>query len=132
EGFNTLTDLMSGIKDNLERQTDRQIELMKYLSALPQVIEMLPESQRVQGETLKAIHSQIEHQGVQQERLATILERMGTAGAKQNEKLHEISDRLETFQARDEKIAQNLEAVGNSMTSVSKTSSASAQVLEQL
>src|SRR3954469_19192825 len=32
EGFTTLTDLMTSIKDNLERQNQRQSELNQYLS----------------------------------------------------------------------------------------------------
>ena len=50
DGFHALTDLMGGIRDNLDRQDRRQAELMQYLSSLPQVLEQLPESSRVQGE----------------------------------------------------------------------------------
>src|SRR5437016_1787005 len=72
EGFNTLTDLMSGIKDNLDKQSERHAELVNYLSHLPQLAQELPEANRVHGETLKAIQQQIEGQSSQHERLSEI------------------------------------------------------------
>jgi hypothetical protein len=59
EGFNTLTELMSAVRDGLERQGQRQDELIGYLAHLPQAIQSIPEANRVQGETLKAIHQQL-------------------------------------------------------------------------
>ena len=50
EGFSTLTDLMSAVRDNLERQGQRQDELLGYLSHLPQAIQSIPEAGRIQGE----------------------------------------------------------------------------------
>src|SRR5206468_1983580 len=73
EGFNTLTDLMAGIKENLDNQSQRHADLMNYLSHLPQLAQDLPEANRVHGETLKAIQQQIEQQGNQHEKLSQIL-----------------------------------------------------------
>src|SRR3954447_22614592 len=46
DGFNTLTDLMGSIRDNLEQQNRRQDELLGALQLLPQVLQGLPESSR--------------------------------------------------------------------------------------
>jgi len=70
DGFTTLTDLMSTVRDNLERQNRRQEELVQYLSHLPEALQSLPESNRMHGEALKAIHQQLENQNSQQQRLA--------------------------------------------------------------
>src|SRR5262249_48996267 len=70
EGFTTLTDLMSGIKENLDKQSQRHSELMDYLSHLPKLAQELPEANRVQGETLKAIQQQIETQSTRSDRLS--------------------------------------------------------------
>src|SRR5215210_1128539 len=48
QGFDTLTDLMGSIRDNLEKQNGRQDQLVQQLSQLPQTLQMLPESSRVQ------------------------------------------------------------------------------------
>jgi methyl-accepting chemotaxis protein len=132
EGFNTLTDLMSGIKENLDKQSERHAELMNYLSHLPQLAQELPEANRVHGETLKAIQQQIEGQSAQHDRLSEILNRMNEAGAEQTTKIHELRERVESFREKDEAIAENLSSVGEAMQNVSYNSSTSAKILEQL
>src|SRR5262245_7248955 len=62
EGFVTLTQLMSGIKENLEKQNARQDELMRVLAQLPQMIETIPESNRNSAEALKTIYQQLAQQ----------------------------------------------------------------------
>jgi len=132
EGFNTLTDLMSGIKTNLDKQSDRHAELMNYLSHLPQLAQDLPEANRVQGETLKAIQQQIESQGTRHDRLSEILDRMNTAGVEQSEMLSTLHERVESFRQQDQAIAENLTSVGEAMQTVTKNTATSTQVLEQL
>src|SRR2546430_2687304 len=112
-GFSTLTDLMGGIRENLERQNQRQAELMQYLSSLPQVLEQLPESNRVQGETLKAIHQQLASQHAQQSKLSEILERVAETGGQQRELIEDLAERVETVKANDETIASHLPSAGD-------------------
>jgi chromosome segregation ATPase len=132
DGFNTLTDLMSSIKENLELQNQRQSELARYLSSLPQVLEMVPEASRVQGETLKAIHQQLSTQTQQQGKLSEILERMGETGSEQREMIEQLQERVEAVNHNDQTLASHLQNVGEAMQSVSKTSTTSTQVLEGL
>jgi hypothetical protein len=132
EGFSTLTDLMASIKDNLERQNVRQSELAQYLSSLPQVLEMMPESSRVQGEALQAIHQQLASQTAQQEKLSDILNKLNSTGGEQREMLEHLQERVETFNQNDQALAEHLQTVGTAMQSVSKNSSTSTQVLENM
>ena len=46
DGFTTLTDLMSGIRENLAPPPARPSAMLTSLSSLPQVLEQLPESNR--------------------------------------------------------------------------------------
>jgi chromosome segregation ATPase len=132
EGFTTLTDLMSGIRQNLERQNERQAELMQYLSSLPQVLEQLPESNRVQGETLKAIHQQLASQNAQQSKLSEILERVAETGGQHRELIEDLAERVETVKHNDETLASHLQSVGEAMQKVSRNSSDSSQVLQNM
>ena len=132
EGFNTLTDLMSSIRENLDRQSKRQDELLQYLSHLPQALETIPESNRLHGETLKAIHQQLEQQVDQQGKLTEILDKVSTSGGAQREILEGLRERVETLRDTDESIAQNISSVSEAMQNVSKHSSTSTQVLEQM
>ncbi|MGB7158533.1 MAG: hypothetical protein WBD40_10740 [Tepidisphaeraceae bacterium] len=132
QGFDTLTDLMGSIRDNLEKQNDRQDQLVRTLSELPQTLQMLPESSRVQSETLKAIHQQIEFQNGQQQKLADILGRISDADAQQRSTLDALTGRVESLNDQDQRMADNLTSVGSAMQSVSKTSEQSAAVLSQM
>jgi chromosome segregation ATPase len=132
EGFTVLTDLMTTIRDNLEKQGGRQDELLRHLAHLPEALRAIPEGNRVQSETLRAIHQQIEHQSGQQQRLADILSRISDADAQQRSTLDALKDRVETLNQHDQAIADNLNHVGSAMQTVSRTSQASAQVLEQM
>src|SRR5689334_14488896 len=54
QGFTTLADLMAAIRDNLQRQDSRNEELLSALQQLPEMLQSVPESTRVQTETLRA------------------------------------------------------------------------------
>ncbi len=132
DGFDTLTDLMGTIKDNLEQQSHRQNELLSYLSHLPQALQGIPESNRVQSETLKAIHQQLEHQHSQQQALADILERISQADDEQNKSLDDMKEQFNRLNQHEQSISENLHNVGSAMQTVSRNSHTSAQVLEQM
>ena len=132
EGFTTLTDLMGSIRDNLDHQNRRQDELLKALQQLPQVLNTIPESTRVQTETLQAIHKQIEGQSAQQEKLGEILNKIGTTTGEQREVVDELRDRVEEIHKTDTTIADYLNNVGNSMKDVSSNSKMTGDVLAQM
>jgi chromosome segregation ATPase len=131
-GFSTLTDLMVAIKDNLNDQGRRQDELLRYLSHLPNALQSIPESNRLQGETLRAIHGRLEQQSEQQAVIAEILSKMNESGTEQQKTAEAVRERVETIAEHDRSISDNLSSVGAAMQTVSRNSVASAQVLEQL
>jgi DNA repair exonuclease SbcCD ATPase subunit len=132
EGFTTLTDLMGAIRNNLEQQNRRQDELFTALQQLPQVLQTIPESSRIQGETLSAIRQQIEGQSAQQERLGEILNRIGQTAGEQKEMVDDIRGRVEDLHQADTSIADYLNNVGASLKDVSRSNQTSTQVLEQM
>jgi DNA repair exonuclease SbcCD ATPase subunit len=132
EGFTTLTDLMGSIRDNLEKQNQRQDELLGALQHLPQVLNSIPESNRVQTEALQAIRQQIEGQSAQQERLGDILNRIGENTGEQRQMVDALRDRVEEIHKTDTTIADYLNNVGNSMKDVSSNSKTTSDVLAQM
>jgi len=132
EGFTTLTDLMGAIRDNLDKQNQRQDELLGALQQLPQVLQSIPESNRMHGETLTAIRQQIEGQSAQGERLGEILDKIGATTGEQKEMVEDLQGRVEELHKTDTSIADYLNNVGSSLKDVSKSNQASAQVLEQM
>ncbi len=132
DGFNTLTDLMGAIRDNLEKQNQRTDELMSALSQLPTMLGSLPETNRVQSETLKAIHQQIQSQGAQQERLGEILGKIGASSSEQKQAVDAIKDRMEDLHKADTSIADYLNNVGTALKDVSQNSASTSQVLSTM
>jgi len=131
-GFVTLTDLMGAIKDNLERQDHRNEELLTVLQQLPQILQSVPESGKLQTETLRAIHQQMEQQNSQQTKLGEILDRICEADVAQTSTIGALRDRVETLSQHDQSIASNLNSVGTAMGSLSENTQTSATVLQQL
>lgn len=131
-GVNALTDLMGTVRESLERDSDRQDELLNYLSKLPQAIESLPETARVQGEMLRAMQISMDQQNSQQNKLAEVLERMHQAETEQRETLLSVRERVDTISLHEEAIGNSLASVGEALQTVSSTSQASAAVLESL
>ena len=132
EGFTTLTDLMGAIRDNLDKQNQRQDELLGALQQLPAVMQSIPESNRMHGETLSAIRQQIEGQSAQSERLGEILGKIGATTGEQKEMVDDLRGRVEELHKTDTSIADYLNNVGTSLKDVSKSNQTSAQVLEQM
>lgn len=131
-GFASLSDLMNSIRDHMDAQGHRQDELLAHLSALPRVLESIPESNRLQGETLQAIHQQLLHQAQQQETLGEILEKLSESGGDQKEILEGLRERVETLNHQDKAMADSLSSASSALQSVSRNSAASTEVLGQL
>jgi len=131
-GFTQLTELMGAIRNNLERQGERHDELVSHLSYLPKVIDLIPETSRVQSETLRAIHQQLETQNGNQRQLASILERISQTSGDQRKILDALRERMTMLDEHDQIIADNLSGFGAAMQNVSRNSQTSAQILEQL
>lgn len=132
EGFSTLTDLMSGIREGLNDQGRRQDEMLKILAHLPKVIESIPENNRLQNEAMKAIGSRLDQTNDQQRLIAEILNKVNDNGQDQRKTVEEVRDRVDSMADHERKISDNLSSVGSAMQSVSRNSQASAQVLEQM
>src|SRR5206468_11228136 len=116
--FGHLTDMMVSIRDHLDRQGQRNDELLAHLSHLPRVMDLLPETSRVQAETLKAIHQHLEGQNLAQRQLGNILERISQTGGDQRKILEALKDRMEVLNEHDSVIADNLTGFGAAMATV--------------
>lgn len=131
-GFQSMADLMGTIRENLETQGRRQDQMLSYLSNLPEILQSLPETHKVQTETLKSIGQQIESQVEQQRRLTDILDKVSDSGTQQREFLEQLHGRVETLGETNEAISENLRQFGASMENVGKNTDSSAQILQQL
>ena len=131
-GLSAIGDLMSGIREHMEKQSKRQDELLGYLSHLPAALESLPESNRAHAEALKAIHESMNRQSTQQSKLGDILERITQADGQNGRTLEALKDHVEQLRRHDEAVAQNLNQVGDAMENLGKNTATSAAVLEQM
>jgi hypothetical protein len=131
-GISAIGELMTGIRDHLEKQSKRQDELLGYLSHLPAALEQLPESNRAHAEALRAIHDQMKGQGEQQNKLGDILEKISQADGQNGRALDALQSHVDQLRQHDAAVAQNLGQVGEAMQNLGKNNAASALVLQQL
>jgi hypothetical protein len=124
-GLSTLANLMAGIRVGLETQSRQQENLARSLAHLPELVQQLPESQRLQLEALGALRQQLEQQNAQHGQLADVLERINQADVDKGRALDALC-------GHEAAISQNLGQVGAVMQSVGANSEAGARVLEQL
>jgi hypothetical protein len=124
-GVAALSDLLGSVRENMERHSKRQDEMMGYLSHLP-------ENTRVQGEALKAIQKQIERQTTQQTQVAQVLDRISRADDRQQRTLEALQDRVDWVNRNEHSLSQSLGNVGMLLQNMSKHSETSAQVLVHL
>jgi len=131
-GFDSLTQLMNAIRESMDAQGRRQDELLGHLSTLPRLMEAIPEANRLQGQTLKAIHEQLVHHASQQRTLGEILEKLSESGGDQKDILEGLRERIETINHQDQAMAESLGSVSTSLFSIGRSSAASAEVMENL
>jgi chromosome segregation ATPase len=132
QGFVALTDLMSAVKANLDRQSQRHDQLLRVLQHLPEALRAIPENARTQTETLKVVGEQLQRHNLHYHRIADVLEKVSDAAADQKQVLDALDDRVEAISRHDQSLADNMRFVSNAMEGVSQNTQASAQVLDQL
>lgn len=129
EAVSTLSELMTSIRDNLDKQGRRQDEMMGYLAHLPELMQALPEAQRMQAEAMRVIGQQLQQQTAQQNRLGEILEKVGASHSDQSEILENLNGRVETLGQQNQAISDNLRQVGTAMENVTRNSESGTQAL---
>ena len=132
KGFESFNGLISTINTNLQDQGRRQDELIGYLSHLPEAIKGIPETNRLQVESLKAISARLDQQNEQQNLMVEVLGKMADNDVQQRKTTEEVRDRMEAVAEQNKNIAENLTTVGSAMQTVSRSTSASTEVLTQL
>jgi methyl-accepting chemotaxis protein len=123
---------MVGIREGLDRQNQRQEDLLEHLARLPAILEQLPENSRMHGETLKALHQELAGQHDQQKRLTEILDHVSKSSVQQKDVLEGLQDRVDRMRQTDEQIASNLNNVGTTMQELGRSTSTGAQILESM
>lgn len=132
DGFTALTALMGAVKENLDRQAQRQDELLQVLQHLPAALRAIPENSRMQTETLRAVGEQLQRHNVHYHRLADVLEKVSDSASDQRTILEALHERVDTISQHDRSMADNMRSVSSAMQGVSQNTQASAQVLDQM
>lgn len=132
QAFASIAELTQTIRDNLERQGRRQEELLVGLSRLVEVVQTLPEAQRLHGEALRAIGEQLRAQMQREETLAEILQRVGDAHAGQREALEAVRSQVQAMGTQTEAIAGNLGQLGSAIETLGRASESSSALMQQL
>jgi len=131
-GIGAMADLLTSIRENMDRQSLRQEDLLSQLAGLPEALRSIPESGRLQGEALQAISHQLQRQGDQQNKLGDVLERISQADLRQGNAMEALHQTVASLSEHDEAISGNLTSLGIALESITTNSQSSAHVLERL
>lgn len=131
-GIASMSALMSSLRQYLDQQNSRHDELLTYLSQLSHALQAIPDTGRVQGETLRVLHQQIAVQNAQHKQLSEMLRQVTDNSGIQREIVEVLRDRVETLYKNDQEISETIQGMGDSVTVVSQQSQTNTMVLERL
>ncbi len=130
KGMNALAEMTGAVRQDLQKQGERHEQLLRYLSHLPKIIGQLPETARLQGEAMKAIHTQMERHAAQHAaQQATYIEQRSRDAAAFARQSAEQANRHE---AQQERIASVLEALTGADAARGEAVSSLAEQVEAL
>ncbi len=131
-GLASMTALMGSLRQYLDQQNARHDELLTYLSQLSHALQSIPDSGRIQGETLRVLHQQIAYQNAQHKQLSDMIRRISESTGTQQEIVEFVRERVEALYKNDEEISQTIGGMGGSISVVSQQSQTNTLVLERL
>lgn len=143
EGFETLSNLMTDLRDGLDASVEKQSELLEHLKFLPVVAEQNQKAarrfdeqaaaqNRLQAETISAIREQVRGQRQHQEQLQDVLGKMSRESRDQKRDIDDVQDRLRRMRESDQAIADNLATVGTAVRQVSERESAQGELVMRM
>lgn len=124
--------LMTSMRQYLDQQNARHDELLTYLSQLSQALQAIPDSSRVQGETLRVLHQQIAFQNAQHKQLFEMVRKISDHSSTQHDIAELLRDRVETLYKNDQELVQTIRSMGQAMDTVSNRSQTNGLVLDRL
>ena len=132
EGLSSIAALMTSLRQYLDQQNARHEELLTYLSQLSNALQSIPDTGRVQGETLRVLHQQIAYQNAQHKQVSEVLRKVSESSGSQQEIAETLRDRVESLYKNDQQISETIENMGASVTVVSQQSQTTSMMLERL
>jgi dsDNA-specific endonuclease/ATPase MutS2 len=127
-----LADLLSAMRESVDRQNQRQDELLTYLSQVPKALEHLPENTRVQAESLAGIRQFLENQSSTSRQMSVILDKVGQATVDQRKILDSVRQRLDTLHESDQKVAEHFSSFAGALATSSDTTRLAGEMLKAL
>lgn len=130
--LSAVTALMVALRSAIDQQSQRHDELLTYLSQLSHALQAIPDTARVQSETLRVLHQQIAYQNAQHKQLSEVLRKLGDSDGEQHTIIEGLRERVEILYATDQSIRETIGGMDTAVRQVSLNSNTSTLVLERL
>ena len=130
--LSAVTALMVALRSAIDQQSQRHDELLTYLSQLSHALQAIPDTARVQSETLRVLHQQIAYQNAQHRQLSEVLRKLGDSDGEQHTIIEGLRERVELLYATDQSIRETIGGMDTAVRQVSLNSNTSTLVLERL
>lgn len=132
KNFETVTQLLVGLRDHLEQQSHQQEELAQQLAKFSDTSTGLPDGTRTPDEAVRAIAQQMAYQSQQQNRLGNILEKISDASGEQGHALHNLVDKTESLEHHAQLTSENVQSMGIVIQTVNRNSEQNGQSLSAM
>ena len=130
--LSAVTTLTVALRSAIDQQSQRHDELLTYLSQLSHALQAIPDTARVQSETLRVLHQQIAYQNAQHKHLSEVLRKLGDSDGEQHTIIEGLRERVETLYSTDQSIRETIGGMDTTVRQVSLNSNTSTLVLERL
>ena len=130
--LSAVTALMVALRSAIDQQSQRHDELLTYLSQVSHALQTIPDTARVQSETLRVLHQQIAYQNAQHKQLSEVLRKLGDSDGEQHTIIEGLRERVEILYTTDQSIRETIGGMDTTVRQVSLNSNTSTLVLERL
>lgn len=124
--------LSESLQDHFRRQDDRAVQVVRSLERVGGILEQLAETQRSQGECLKAIAESTQAAGQNAAALHGTVSRVPEALTAQAEAIRTVARQLEVSQEADTQLMLSLQQFGRAVDTLGSSGTAQVEVLQRL
>lgn len=107
QSYDSLVDTVRQLREALDGQTRRQEELLSKLATLPQAVEALPQTSKMQNDMLKMINERLGMHAEQQRKVSEVVNSLGDSKKEQGEALQAIKEQIETGNEIDRQLVDS-------------------------
>lgn len=132
KGFSDLITQLEGINNNLQRQADKQEELLGKLEEMPDIFKKFPESAEVQKKLSEQLIETIRDNQEKEQEFMTTLERIPQEAMRQTEAIVDLDRKVGENAHTNTKVAENFSRFNENIDNLNKSTQGNSDSIAQM